>query len=61
MLEGGADGRFVRDVERARKDAAAVRFEGLGGGRQFFLIPAVENDRRAGRREPPRHSEAEAL
>ena len=38
MLEGGADGRFVRDVEGARKDAAAVRFEGLRRGRQFFLV-----------------------
>ena len=61
MLERCVDGRFVRDVERAREDATAVCFEGLRGGCQFFLVAAVENDRRAGRRERARHSEAEAV
>ena len=61
MLECGADRRFVGHVEGALKRAMALRLEGLGRLGQFALVPAVENDRRAGPRETPRHSQAETV
>ncbi len=61
MLECRADRRFVGDVKCARRHAMARRLEGLGGRSQFALVPAVENERRAGPREASRHCEPKTV